>query len=116
RVDTTGNDLSNAPWHKRVTGGFFFGKRRCQCDWVIEVGIAASPQIVLGLRSIAIVPRQFAEMVVNFAQPSRMRRLVRVLNTPGEFFLCSLSLVKVPGKFRTHDTSDPVHDKNLATR
>src|SRR5215467_14607746 len=45
-----------------------------------------------------------------------MRRLVRVLKTPSEFLLCSLSLVKVAWKLRMHDTRDPVHDENLAAR
>src|SRR5262249_54285735 len=41
RVDATGNDLCNAPRGKRVTRGSVFGKWCCQCDRVIEVGIAA---------------------------------------------------------------------------
>src|SRR5215831_16004057 len=38
-VHTTGNDLCNAPRGKRMTRRGLFGKWRCQCDRVIEVGI-----------------------------------------------------------------------------
>src|SRR5215471_11964208 len=72
-IDTTGNDLSNAPRRKRMTGGSVLRKRRCQCDRVIEVGIAAAPQVLLGLSCIAVVQRQFAKMVVDLPQPRRMR-------------------------------------------
>src|SRR4029453_17389428 len=53
---------------------------------------------------------------MDFPQPCRMRRLVRVLKTPSEFLLCSFALVKVARKLRSHDTGDPVHDENLAAR
>src|SRR6516165_12012107 len=43
RVDATGNDLGNTPRRKRMTGGSVLRKRRCQCDRVIEVGVAAAP-------------------------------------------------------------------------
>src|SRR5215471_15629216 len=55
-------------------------------------------------------------MIKNFTQPCRMRRFVCVFKTPGEFLLCSLSLVKVAWKLRMHDTGDPVHDENLTAR
>src|SRR5262245_7592893 len=55
RVDTTGNDFCNAPRRKRMTRGSVFGKWCCQCDGVIEVGIAAAMEILLGLCDIAIV-------------------------------------------------------------
>ena len=82
---------------------------------MIEVGIAATTQVFVGLCGIPIVQREFAEMIVDFAQPCRMRRLVCVLQAPGEFLLCSLSLVKISWKFSVHDTGDPVHDENLTT-
>src|SRR5262249_35571686 len=94
RVDTTGNDFCNAPRGKRMTRGSVFGKWCCQCDRVIEVGIAAAMEILLRLCCIASVQSEFAEMMVDFAQPSRMRRFVCVLETPGEFLLCDLSLAK----------------------
>ena len=114
RVDTAGNDLRNAPRRKRVTGGLVFGKRRCQRDRVIEIRIAAATKIFLCLSLVTFAKSEFAEMIVDFAQPSKMRRFVGVLNTPGEFLLRSRSLVKVAWKLRTHDTGDPVHDENLA--
>src|SRR5262249_56484672 len=60
--------------------------------------------------------REFAKVTVNFAQPCRMRRFVCMIDTPGEFLLCSLSLVKVTWKLRMHDAGYPVHDENLASR
>jgi len=51
-------------------------------------------EILLGLCRIAITQSEFAKIIVDFAQPSRMRRFVCVLKTPGEFFLCDLSLAK----------------------
>src|SRR5262245_10342351 len=113
-VDGAGNDLVNAPRRKGVTGGLVFGKRRRQRDRMIEVSIAAATQIFLRLSVVAFAKSEFAEMIVNFAKPSQMRRLVGVLNTPGEFPMCSRSLVKVAWKLRTHDSVDPVHDEDLA--
>src|SRR5215467_7177131 len=95
RVDAAGKDLGNAPRCKRMTGGFVLRKRRCQGDRVIEVGIAAAPQVLLSLCCVAIIQGKSAKMLINFAQPSRMRRFVCMLKTPSEFLLCSLSLVKV---------------------
>src|SRR5215472_10272728 len=92
RIDASGNDLGDAPRRKRMTGGFVLRKWRCQCDCVIEVGIAAAPQVLLSLCFIAIIQREFAKVIVNFAQPCRMRRVVCMLKTPIEFFLRSLSL------------------------
>src|SRR6516165_10311350 len=43
RVDASGNDLGNTPRRKRMAGGSVLRKRRCQCDRLIEVGIAAAP-------------------------------------------------------------------------
>jgi len=97
-----------------MTGGSVFGKRGCQCDRVIKVGIAAASQVFQSSSSITITQREFAQMIVDFAQPCRMRRFVCVLKTPGEFLLCRFSLVKVTWKLRIHDTGDPVHDENLA--
>jgi hypothetical protein len=57
RVHATGNDLGNAPRRKRMTGGFVLRKRRCQCDGMIEIRIAASPQVLLCLCCIAIIQR-----------------------------------------------------------
>ena len=65
-VDATRNDFGNAPWCKRMAGGSLLRKWRCQGDWVIEVGIAATPEVVLGLCRIAILQREFAEMKINF--------------------------------------------------
>src|SRR5262245_25020705 len=114
RVDATGNDLGDAPRGKGMTGGSVFGKRCRQRDRVIEVGIAAAAQVLLGFCLIVIVEREFAEMIVDFAQPCRMRRLVGVLDTPGEFLLCRLSLPKVAGKLGMYDAGNPVHDEDLA--
>ena len=50
-------------------------------------------------------------MVVDFAQPCRMRRFVCVLKTPSEFRLCMMKVAWKPGM---HDPDDPVHDENLA--
>src|SRR5262245_56495590 len=94
RVDTTGNDLRDAPRGKRMTRGSLFGKRCCQCDRVIEVAIAAAMEILLGLCCIAVIQSEFAEMIVDFAQPCGMRCFVRVLKAPGEFLLCDLFLAK----------------------
>src|SRR5262245_61600787 len=94
RVDAAGNDLGNAATRKRVTGGLAFGNRRCQRDRMIEVRIAAATEIFLCLSFVTFAKSEFPEMVVDFAQPSKMRRFVGVLNTPGEFLLCSCSLVK----------------------
>src|SRR5262245_19024066 len=116
RVDTTGNDLGNAPRRERMTGSSVFRKRRCQCDRVIEVRITAATEIFLCLSLVTSAESEFAEMIVDFAQPSKMRGLVGMLNTPGEFLLCGRSLVKVAWKLRTHDTGDPVHDEDLAAR
>ena len=116
RVDATGNDLGNAPRRKRMTGGSVFGKRRCQCDRTIEIGIAAAMEIIPCFGLVAVAEREFAEMIIDFAQPSRMRRFVCVLNTPGEFFLRRLTLVKISWKLRVHDTSNPVHNENLTAR
>src|SRR5215475_16032039 len=55
-------------------------------------------------------------MIINFAQPSRVRRFVCMLKTPSEFLLCRFSLMKVAWKLRVHDTGNPVHDENLAAR
>src|SRR5262249_14810465 len=115
RVDTPRNDLRNPPRNKRGSGRSIFGKIRCQRDRVVEVGIPASLQVVPGFCSIAIVPREFAKMTVDFAQPRRMRRFVCVLQTPGEFLVCSSSLSKACWKLTMHYTCDPVHDEDLAT-
>src|SRR5262249_9807252 len=93
-VDTTGNDFCNAPRGKRMTRGSLFGKWCCQCDRVIEVRITAAMEILQGLCCIAVIQSEFAEMIVDFAQPCWMRRFVSVLKTPGEFLLCDLSLAK----------------------
>src|SRR5215471_13147632 len=55
-------------------------------------------------------------MKINFAQPGRMGRFVRVDETPSQFLSCSVSLVKIARKLRMHDAGDPVHDENLAAR
>src|SRR6266542_5222941 len=115
RVNSTGNHLGNPPWRKRMTRGFVLRKWRCQRDRVIEIGIAAAPQVLLGLCCIAVIQREFAEVIINFPQPGRMRRFVCVLKTPSEFLLCSRSLVKVAWEFRMHDAGDPVQDENFAT-
>src|SRR5262249_17161514 len=112
-VDTTGNNLCNAPWGKRMTRGSVFGKWCCQCDRVIEVRIAAATEILLGLRCIAIIKSEFAEMIVDFAQPSRVRRFVCVFKTPGEFLLCDLSLAKEARELGVNYARDPIHDENL---
>jgi hypothetical protein len=52
---------------------------------MIKVGIAAASKVFLGSCCIAVIQRELVEMLVNFAQPCRMRCFVRVLNTPGEF-------------------------------
>src|SRR5215471_15992104 len=62
-VDATGNDLDNAPRCKRMTRDSILGKRRCQRDWVIEIGIAAAPQVLLGFCSIPLILRESAEMI-----------------------------------------------------
>ena len=67
RVHATGNDLGNAPRRKRMTGGFVLRKRSRQCYRVIEIGIAAAPQVLLGLCCIAATQREFAKMIINFA-------------------------------------------------
>src|SRR5215472_17458411 len=87
RVDATRNDLDNAPRRKRMTGCSVFRKRRCQCTRVIEVGIAAALQVLLSLRCIAFIQREFAKMIKNFAQPCRMWCFVYVLRTPVELLL-----------------------------
>jgi hypothetical protein len=94
RVNTTGDDLCYAPRSKSMTRASLFRKWCCQCDGVIEVGIAAAMEILLGFCLIAIVQSESAEMIVDFAQPSRMRRFVCVFKTPGKFLLCDLSLAK----------------------
>src|SRR5262249_14720760 len=106
RVDTAGNDLCNALRGKRMTRSFLFGKRCCQCDRVIEVGIAAAMKILLGLCRLAIIQGEFTEMIVDFAQPARMRRFVCVLKTPDEFLLRDLSLAKETGKLAVNYSRD----------
>src|SRR4030095_2785167 len=114
RVDTTGNDLCNAPRGERMTRRSLFGKWCCQCDRVIEVGIAAAMEILLGLCCITIIQSEFAEMIEDFAQPSRMGRFVCVLKTPDEFLLGDLSLAKEARKLGVDYARDPIHDENLA--
>src|SRR5215831_17886762 len=53
-------------------------------------------------------------MKVNFSQPRWMRRLVDVLQAPGEFLLCRLSLAKEAGQFGVNDASNPIDRKNVA--
>src|SRR5262249_38510629 len=113
-VDATGNDLCNASGGKRMTRRALFGKWCCQCDRVIEVGIAAMTEILLGLCCIAIIQSEFAKMIVDFAQPARMRRFVCVLKTPGEFLLCGLSLAKEARKLGVNHSRDPIHDEDLS--
>src|SRR5215467_9145064 len=67
RIDATGNDFGNAPGRKRMTGGFVLRKRRCQRDRMIQVGIAAVAQVLPSLRRIAIIQREFAEVIINLA-------------------------------------------------
>src|SRR5215470_7490989 len=113
-IDATGNDLGNASRRKRMTGGFVLRKRRCQCYWVIEIRIAAASQVFLGLCCIAIIQRELAKMIVNFAQPCRMRCFVCVLETPSQFLPCSVSLPKITRKLGMHDGGNPVHDEDLS--
>src|SRR4030095_3655953 len=97
-----------------MTGGFGLRKQRCQWDGMIEIRIAASPQVLLCLCCIAIIQRELTEMIIDLAQPCWMGRFVCVLKTPSEFLLRGLSLVKVAWKLRMYHTGDPVHDENLS--
>ena len=112
-INTTRNDLPDAPRCKCMTQNSVFGKRCCQCDRTIEIGIPAAFEVLLRLCFVAIVQREFSQMKVNFAQPCWMRCFVWVPQTPTEFLLGSLALVKEAGKLRMHDTGDPVDDENL---
>src|SRR5262249_28418001 len=57
RINASGNALRYAPRRERMTVGFVLRKRRCQCDRVIEIGIATAPQVILGSSCIAISER-----------------------------------------------------------
>src|SRR5262249_5263648 len=85
RVYTTGDDLLYATRCECMSRDSIYGKRCRQDDRMVEVRIAAAPQVLFGLSCIAIIKREFAEMKVNFAQPRRMRRFVCMLRTPSKF-------------------------------
>src|SRR4030095_5756295 len=110
------NDFANAPRRQRATGNFVFGKRRCQCNRTIEARKPTASRVILRLCVITIIEREFPEMIINFARPRRMRRFVRVLNTPGEFGLRSFSLTKESRQLGTNYPGDPVHHENIAAR
>src|SRR5262249_49877603 len=57
RVDATRNHLFNAPRRKRMTGGFVLGKRRRQCDWMLEGRITTAPQVFLGFCHVSLIKR-----------------------------------------------------------
>src|SRR5262249_52618258 len=109
-----GDDLGNAPRKEGMARSIVLGKRGRQDNRVVEAGVSAELQQSLGSCLIAIGPREFAEMKIDFPQPSGVRRLARMLDTPGQFFPRCLSLVEESRKLGMNHAGDPVHDKNLA--
>src|SRR5215469_2032460 len=90
-----------------------FGKRCSQCDRVVEIGVAAAPQVFVCLCHVSIIQRELAKMKIYFAEPRRMRRFVCMLHTPGKFLARRFSLMEEAGEFGVYDAGDPVDDKNL---
>src|SRR5262245_15922449 len=94
----------------------FLGKRCRQCDWAVEVRVAAAAEVILCLGLIAIITFEFGEVVVHLTQPRGMRRLVAVFDAPRQFLACGLSLAKKTRNLGVDDAGDPAHDENLVLR
>src|SRR5215471_15349481 len=104
------------PRRESMPRNSLLGKRRSECDGVVKVRITAATEVILCLGLITIVTFKFGEVVVHLTQPCGMRRLVNVFQAPREFLTRGLSLTKEARKLRVDDASNPVHDKNLASR
>src|SRR5215831_7457575 len=85
-----------------------------QDDWLVEVRVTASPQVLLSLGFITIEAGQPCQLEINLPKPGRMRSFIHVRNTPSQFIIGRFPLMKTVGKLGTNDAADPVHDEDLA--
>ncbi len=98
---------------KGVPGCNLFRKRSDQGNRPVKVFVAAPPQIVLRLRLFAVGESQLSKVVVDFPQPTCVRRLVGIFYTPGQLGFGCLPLMEEAWKLGVDDARDPVHNENL---
>src|SRR6266446_4171364 len=82
RVYPARHDLGDAPRRKGMPGQNVLRKWSAKRNWPAKVCVAAPPQIVLCLGLFAVSEGQLSEVVVDFPQPSCVRRFVDVLHAP----------------------------------
>ncbi len=108
------HDLADALARERMAGRWVLrvdGKR----DRAVEARGARESQELLGLCRIPVFVIEDRQPKRRRPDPSLIRRLGRVRETPVEIHVRLRLLVKAGGKLRTDDSGDPAHDEDAAS-
>src|SRR5712691_8515078 len=90
-----------------------FRKRSNQRNRPVKTLVATPPQIVLCFGLFPVGKSQLSEVVIDFPQPTRMRRFVSVCQAPGQLILRCLPLMEKVWKLGMDNAGNPVHNKGL---
>src|SRR5207245_1069679 len=104
----------DAPRSKSIAGRGVFGEGSDQVDRPVEVRVAALLQELLRFYFVPLRQSQLALVVVDLAQPSRVRSAGAMLGAPREVVLSGIALVKHAWQLGAHDAGNPVDHEYLA--